>query len=191
MIVVTAKGIEKQLKMLLNCVSAPLSILDVETCSIKLKGTQPDLVLLSGQKLSHIECEQGIFILRNTDTLPASIFCSKAVAVLNSANHAAVKLAASRRIWAMTCGLSSVDTFTLSSLMTDSAVISLQRSLTAFDGTRIEPFDLPVRLLRKMDPFVLLACTAVCCMLGNHNPLAGAACWEITRSEIQKNSSSG
>lgn len=86
---------------------------------------------------------------------------------------------AGRRLPAVTCGLGTSDTLTLSSFTVDSAVISLQRQLTAFDGTPVEPFELPVSFSGKLEPFELLAAAAIFCLMGKQNPLAAAPLWRI------------
>ena len=97
-------------------------------------------------------------------------------ALLSAALRAA---AAQLRMPSLTCGLSGADTFTMSSWQRDRAVISLLRPLTAFDGTVVEPFELPAAFEIPPDPFDLLACAAVYVMLGESCPFHQLDLWNL------------
>ena len=57
----------------------------------------------------------------------------------------------------LTCGLSSKDTLTLSSVTAESAVICLQREIGTLGGEVLEPYEIPVKLRRAVDRMELLS----------------------------------
>ena len=83
------------------------------------------------------------------------------VAVVLSDNGRAMELLSHSQVKGVTCGFSSRDTLTVSSISAESAVICLQRAITTFSGARIEPVELPVRLSRPVDMFSLLCVAAI------------------------------
>ncbi len=176
MVVLTVGEADRQLEPLLRCNSS-LSILHAQAPWVSLHGGGPDLVILpQPQRLS---CPRAILLLRRGGQLPQTVHCGQLVAVADSSDTRSLQQLAKRQLPAVTCGFSHQDTFTLSSLTSDSAVISLQRSLRAFDGSTSEPFELPVSLPHPMDPFTLLSCAAVFCLLGQKNPLIGLPLWAV------------
>ncbi len=127
----------------------------------------------------HIQCENAAFIAAQPEELPLSFQGRRCVAILDSSNTALRAAAAQLRMPSLTCGLSGADTFTMSSWQRDRAVISLLRPLTAFDGTVVEPFEVPVAFEIPPDPFDLLACAAVYVMLGQRCPLNQLELWNL------------
>ena len=178
MVVVTAGGPGRRLRELLRTGGA-LSMLCADTDRAAFSGDGPDIVFLSQRAFFQIACENAAFIVRRKGELPREFSCKNAVAIIDSADPAVLSAVAGRRLLAVTCGLGTADTLTLSSFTVDSAVISLQRQLTAFDGTPVEPFELPVSFSGKLEPFELLAAAAIFCLMGKQNPLAAAPLWRI------------
>lgn len=127
----------------------------------------------------HIQCENAAFIAAQPEELPLSFQGQRCVAILDSSNSALRATAAQLRMPSLTCGLSGADTFTMSSWQRDRAVISLLRPLTAFDGTVVEPFELPAAFEIPPDPFDLLACAAVYVMLGESCPFHQLELWNL------------
>ena len=86
-------------------------------------------------------------------------------ALLCSHDKLAVRLACKFAVPSLTCGFSTHDTVTLSSITPDSAVVCLQRSFTTLDGTVCEPFELPIKLSGRFsnDHLLLLCACAIIC----------------------------
>ena len=180
MIVVTAGLADKKFSAIMKkSENSSLSILEVQTQSAAFFGDEPDVVLVTGQKIEQINCRNAVFLVRGHSSLPEKFQCEQAIAVVDSSDQSLLEQVAQHRIKALTCGLSGADTLTLSSFTPDSAVISLQRQLEAFDGTVLEPFELPVIFSAHVEPFSLLSCAAVFCFLGKKNPLANCKLWEL------------
>lgn len=186
MVVVTAGDPGRRLRELLRTGGA-LSMLCADTDRAAFSGDGPDIVFLSQRAFYQIACENAAFIVRRKGELPREFSCKNAVAIIDSADPAVLSAVAGRRLPAVTCGLGTSDTLTLSSFTVDSAVISLQRQLTAFDGTPVEPFELPVSFSGKLEPFELLAAAAIFCLMGKQNPLAAAPLWRIPPARGLKN----
>lgn len=180
MVVVTAAPTDKKLSAILKKSSnGALSILNAQTQQASFYGKIPDLIFVTENEFKHIECDYAIFLVRSKNCIPETFHCKNAIAVVNSSDRNLLEMVAQRRIKALTCGLSSVDTLTLSSLTSDSAAISLQRQVQAFDGSTVEPFELPVSFTSHFEPFSLLYCAAVFCLLGKDNPLSGCGLWKL------------
>lgn len=180
MIVVTAGLADKKFNAIIKKGgNGALSILEAQTQDAEFQGDEPDLVLVTGQKMEQISCQNAIFLVRGHSGMPNKFRCEHAVAIVDSSDQSLLEQVAKHHIKALTCGLASVDTLTLSSYTSDSAVISLQRQITAFDGTILEPFELPVSFISHVEPFSLLACAAVFFFLGKKNPLANCKLWEL------------
>ncbi|WP_101911152.1 hypothetical protein [Marasmitruncus massiliensis] len=180
MIVVTAGLADKKFNAIMKKGgNGTLSILEVQTQNAAFLGDEPDLVLVTGQKIEQISCRNAVFLVRGHSSMPEKFCCEQAVAVVDSSDQSLLEQVAQHHIKALTCGLASVDTLTLSSFTTDSAVISLQRQIEAFDGTVLEPFELPVSFSTHVEPFSLLSCAAVFCFLGKKNPLINCKLWEL------------
>lgn len=86
--------------------------------------------------------------------------------VVGSDNAPALDFLAGSGLQAITCGLSSRDTFTLTSMSVTGAVVALQRNLTAWDGTSMEPAEFPVHLPAPTDSHSLLCCAATLAFAG-------------------------
>lgn len=180
MVVVVAAPTDRKLSSILKKSSnGSISILDVQTQQASFYGDQPNVIFVTGKKLKCIDCKQAIFLMRTKDSIPEIFHCDNAVAIVNSSDQKLLTLVAERHIKAITCGFSNVDTLTLSSLTSDSAVISLQRQVKAFDGSILEPFDLPVSFSSYIDPLTLLYSAAVLCLLGKQNPLTSYGLWKL------------
>ena len=176
MVALSVGGSDRQLEPLLRCNSS-LSILHAQSPRASLYGDGPDLVVLPQPQT--LCCPAAILLLRRGGRLPQHIRCSRLVAIADSSDIQVLRQLARRQLPALTCGFSRQDSFTLSSLTCDSAVISLQRPLRAFDGSATEPFELPVSLPCPIEPFTLLATAAIFCLLGRKNPLYGMPLWPV------------
>lgn len=172
MITVTLCGHRQMLRILSRNFPFP------DTKSASLLDLPPNLTLLCASP-GHIRCENAVFVAANPEDLPLSFAGSRCAAVLDSSNSDLRAAAAHRRLPALTCGMSGADTFTISSWRSDSAMISLLRPLTAFDGSAVEPFELPVAFERPPEAFDLLACAAVFSLLGKQSPLNGLSIWQL------------
>ena len=89
-----------------------------------------------------------------------------AVAIVDSGDEALLEHVSSTRLPAITCGLGSRDTITLSSMAKKSAVIDLRRSVSCLDGSTVEPQEIPLRHKKTNDNFLLMATAAILILCG-------------------------
>ena len=89
-----------------------------------------------------------------------------AIAVVDSGNEQLIAHVSKTRLLAITCGLRSRDTITLSSIDPESAVIDLRRTITCLDGSEVEPQEIPLRYNLPKDNFLLMCIAAILILSG-------------------------
>lgn len=109
-----------------------------------------DIVIIESLPPKEFYSPCGVLVFTGTEGIYTSETILKTegniVAIVSSSDKQTQELLAQNKIKTITCGLSSRDTVTASSIEHDSAVISLQRNLTAFSGKTAEPIEIPVKL---------------------------------------------
>ena len=134
---------------------------------LKANCTAPELIVTDIDSFCSIQSQDTIIIFKDPVKMDIEDSGGRmTVAVVDSQNIKLGPIVASTGIPAITCGLSARDTITLSSIRTDSAVIDLQRSVTCFDNSIVEPQDIPVNLEKPVDSFALMAVASVCILTG-------------------------
>lgn len=163
---------EGALRSLYRTLSRFCEVLCITGREILLPDMAPDILLAEAAR--PLECEgEAVYVIgarppqecwENFSPAP------RAVAVIHSHNTEGLAFAARHHLRTLTCGLSSRDTLTLSSMTGESAGICLQREIATFGGGRMEPADIPVRLRGPAERFELLTLAAVLllCGLGEH-----------------------
>ena len=146
-----------------------------KNCTVALMGERrcflpngvPDFTFVEMENLSRIEapntiilCEEP-FAVSNSITLPAD-----AVGLLSSGNLPAAAFIRRCGIRAVTLGMSSKDTITLSSITPDSAVLCLQRAINDFSGNTLDPVEIPLSLSRRCDAFSILCAASIFLLSG-------------------------
>ena len=89
-----------------------------------------------------------------------------AVAIVDSGDEALLEHVSGTRLPAITCGLRSRDTITLSSMAKKSTVIDLRRSVSCLDGSTVEPQEIPLRHKKTNDNFLLMTMAAILILCG-------------------------
>lgn len=120
-----------------------------------------DFLIMETASLAQITSEQGVLIFTDTAALPSLSLAGNIVAILNSADKSGLQATADNKIKAITCGLSSKDTLTVSSISDSDAVVSLQRNITSFAGAVIEPAEFPIALREGYSVGDMLMLTAL------------------------------
>lgn len=127
-----------------------------------------ELILTDTWSFDLIFSETAIIIVKDGESLTTGFETNRqAIAVVDSCNKDVMRLVGETKLPAITCGLSARDTITLSSISEDSAVINIQRSISCFDGTVIEPQEIPVTLCSSIDSFALMCAAAIFILSGN------------------------
>ncbi len=66
----------------------------------------------------------------------------------------------------ITCGSNNKNTLTISSFSKNSVLVTLQRSIIDINGTRVEPCELKIRLLKPYNPYSILSSIAILLLHG-------------------------
>lgn len=176
--IVTARIADRKLGALLCAnTGGRLSVFCLQSPYAGTAGSGTDIVFVCSDCFEEIHAQNAVFIVRGENSFPKKASCRHSVVILDSSDNDTLLKMSGEPVKAITCGLGATDTFTFSSLTSECAVVSLQRTITAFDNTVIEPFELPIDLSCPVEPFLLLALIAVYCMLGQKNPLTGQSKW--------------
>lgn len=171
MLVIAMDSASHEFESVLERWRGGLRLLHAQSDDITVRGEGADLLLLTTPPPGRIVCDDAVFILQGGRGLPQRLCCKNCAVIVDSASESAREQASRRHIPALTCGLSRADTFSFTSITSDSAMLALSRPVLAFDGSTVEPFELPVELCGVREPFHLLSCAAALTMLGHKNPL--------------------
>lgn len=134
---------------------------------ICIDGAQPAFLLCETEHFPQIEPEEGIFALKaGTKTAGRLRIPPGFVAVADADSVAALTLLERQHAAAVTCGLSSFDTVTLSSRNGSAAVVSVQRPIAAPGDVVVEPCEIPVNLAEGEEPYTVMAACAILLMCG-------------------------
>ena len=118
--------------------------------------------ILSIYKKSNIKLSKGIavFIDRGkrfvNQNLPLGV-----IAICEDDNRTALEIAKQNHIAVISCGLSSKNSVTLSSMGNDQLFTSLQRSIQSPNGEIIEPCEIRIKLSKSYLPFSVMASAAI------------------------------
>ncbi len=128
-----------------------------------LQGEPPyEFMVYQSDQIQRLQGRPTVLLVQEAQCLSDKLEAGdQVVAVVLSDNGRAMELLSHSQVKGVTCGFSSRDTLTVSSISAESAVICLQRAITTFSGARIEPVELPVRLSRPVDMFSLLCVAAI------------------------------
>lgn len=136
--------------------------------TLTLKKPNPSLVLCDTRSFEAVRAEHVMVVFKEARPLSVNLQGARQViAVVDSSDDELARSVSETRLPAITCGLHSRDTITLSSMDEDSAMIGIQRTITGFDGSRTEPQEIPVRLTRPVDRFALMTTAAAFILSGN------------------------
>ncbi len=99
------------------------------------------------------------------------------VAIADSQDSKTLLLLKDSALEVLTCGFSSKDTLSFSSLEDKRCVISLQRGIRTLQNAVVEPFELPMQNPLQLSPFVFLSSCLVCILTGQTKWLQTNACF--------------
>lgn len=131
------------------------------------------IMICDMQQAVCLPLEQAVVIFKDVQPCPGDFLATKhMIAVVDaSGKPPLLHMVKETGLPTITCGLSACDTITLSSHCSDSAVITLQRTIQRFDGRNVDPQELPVVLRQSVDSFLLMALAAVCFFTDNEHLL--------------------
>lgn len=117
-------------------------------------------------ELKRLEGGQSILFLQKRADLKRTTYLSeKTIVVIDSENRKQLEQIRRFPVNVITFGLSPKDTLTFSSRKERSAVVSLQRCVTALDGTVLEPMEIPCTLKGELSDRLILGLTAILLLL--------------------------
>ena len=93
-------------------------------------------------------------------------FSGQRYCIINSANTDDIETAKRCGGEIISCGLSLRDTVTFSSFTDDRCVISIQRPITRFDGSSVEPFEMPLSVNDGDDRYGILCANLLLILVG-------------------------
>ena len=101
------------------------------------------LILIDSNEKCVISCEHLLIICgKNTKYLPYILNNNDVTVILNSSCRLILTENQAKNYKFITCGFSSKDSVTISSITTDKSLISIQRGFFNFIGEKIEPMEL-------------------------------------------------
>ena len=133
-------------------------------------GEGYNLIVLESEKPVINVCGSILLMKENgtiPDTLPEDI-----TAIVNSDNEQQLLAVQKTGIKAITCGTSSKSTISFSSETDDYLLISLNRSITALSGKKIQPLEIPVEK-GEAERYSLMSYTALRLILDDFNSELG------------------
>ena len=155
-------------KELTNGLAPFFSVLHTHHSRLAVPRGKAELLVADSCTFESIESDLALLIFKDTEQFSLeTVKAKQIVAVVDSRNAQLVSFVSSTKLPAITCGLSPRDTITLSSIAVDSAVINLQRTVTCFDGSVVEPQEIPLKIGSEIDNYTLMALASVFIMSGN------------------------
>ena len=108
-------------------------------------------------------CGGAIILNRLTSDIEIN---SERYFICNSADESDLSFAKKSSSEVITCGMSLRDSVTFSSFTDENCVISIQRSLNRFDGSKAEPFEFPFKFESDDDRYGILCANLLLILLG-------------------------
>ncbi|MDD3192500.1 MAG: hypothetical protein PHE47_01375 [Oscillospiraceae bacterium] len=131
------------------------------------RSENPDFVVVEMEHLAQIAVPRAVVLCLEPFDMPEqACLPPDAVGLLSSDNLPAAEFIRRCQIRAMTLGMSSKDTLTLSSITQDRAVLCLQRGISDLSGNILDPVEIPLSLSRRYDAFSILCAAAVLMLSG-------------------------
>lgn len=155
-----AKGYFK--KTIYKILSQKIPITQISQKSIYTKGRLTTVFELNPKIIS---CQNCDIVVLNSCTANAQISGEKYL-ICNSSNINDINLSKKSNSEIITCGMALRDTATFSSFTDDTCVFSLQRQITRIDGSKAEPFELPIICDKDDDRYAILVSHIILLILG-------------------------
>lgn len=115
-------------------------------------------IIFECDKMCEISIPDCIVIFKSKQTSSCHIkLCNSTISIVESSNKKAIHSIGGNQNPCISCGMSSNDTVTLSSISDTDAIISIQRSIKELSGKTIEPCDVTVKQKNFCDGFALLS----------------------------------
>lgn len=137
-----------------------ITVFDGEKLSQNNNGN--DFLFIKCSEPIVLDLPKGIIVFLNKIDRIFNLKIPKGfTAITWSENSAALKLLKNIGINTITCGMASVDTLTLSSVLENSALVSLQREIQTLWGRTIEPAEFPIKFSKSCSDYGILAACGI------------------------------
>lgn len=134
------------------------------------KFSDNSFIVYECDNIQEITIPSSIVIFKNKQTSEHIIkITDSAICITESSNQKAITSIRGNNSPCISCGMSSNDSVTLSSISDTEAIISIQRSLTDIGGNVIEPCDITVKLKQFCDGFSLLSIFCILILSGQND----------------------
>ena len=159
------KGVTSAFRQtVLKILGEKISVFEISCEQIKKPETKPAITLIFKSDVNSISLPNSAVFLNQNKTASIS---GERYLILNSSNPADIACAKNSGGEVITLGLSLRDSVTFSSLTHENCVISIQRSITRFDGEKIEPCEIPCKISANDDKYAVL-CANLLLLLSGH-----------------------
>lgn len=153
-----------------NRLSSNYTITYIKDNAFIKKGSGYDLIILDSENPS-INTVGGILLMKENGKIP-NFLPNDTTAIINSDNEEQVAAVQKSGIKAVTCGTSPTSTISFSSETDEQLLISLNRSITALSGKKIQPLEIPVEK-KEAERYSLMSYTALRLVLDDFNSELG------------------
>lgn len=158
----------------LRILSANFEVASFLDGELLINNTAPDFFVCDLSGYNKCTLSDTIVIFADGSSPHDAFFSGRTVNVVDGGKAGAFEAASTSSSEAITCGQSAKDTLTFSSTGVDNTVISLQRNIEAFDGSVVEPQDIPVKCRVGIDKFLLMSIASVFIISGGIEKLPAA-----------------
>ncbi len=130
-------------------------------------GGNGNFTIISRYKCSDINLKKGIAVFcDNTERFEKLILPYGFIGICEENNRNALEIFKKSNTPVISCGMNSKNTVTLSSINSESLIASLQRTVSDFNFTEIEPTEFKIKLKKEYKPFSVMACVAILLLKG-------------------------
>ena len=150
-------------KTVLKILKSKIEVFEISDTRIEKQTSQKAITVIfsNSPKLVNVN-DAAVFLNQNTS---AEISGEKYL-IFDSSNQCDIKAAKNSGGEVITCGLSLRDSVTFSSMTEENCVISIQRSITGFDGKKTEPREIPCKIEACDDKYAVLCANLLLVLLG-------------------------
>lgn len=123
--------------------------------------------VVSEYKPTDLKLKNGIaVILENSKRFDTQAFDNGIIGICEDINLKAFEQFKKSKIPVISCGMNPKSTITLSSINSDTVLVSLQRIITDINNNDIEPFEFKIKLKKNYNPFSITACAIILLLYG-------------------------
>lgn len=162
--VFVGKGVNCAFKQtVLKLIKEKTEVFEISGDQIEKTAAQNVPTLIFSNSLQSVKVPDAAVFLNKNES--AEIF-GEGYLIFDSSNPEDIQAAKNSGGEVITCGLSLRDSVTFSSLTEENCVISIQRSITRFDGKKTEPREIPCKIDAADDKYAVLCANLLLAFLG-------------------------